>query len=341
MPDIGFHFASPGWLLGLLVPPLVWLWWRFSRPKQDIGRFRAYADAQLLPHLLGLNPQREQLRWRPLALWTLLWSLLILAMAGPRWDFTDVQLFRPGSDVVILLDLSTSMTADDVAPSRLARARQEIEDFIDGNRQARVGLIAFASLAHIISPLTEDTKNLRRQLPALSTELMHPRLRGSRLTEALQRAGQMLAGQPADSSRHLILITDGDFGDDSHLELLPELAAKDVRVHVLGIGTEQGATVAAVLHRPVVSRLEAAPLEEIARLGNGIYQLATYDDDDTARLLAEVGKTNRANAVADEKTRVWNERFFWLVMLGMLLLLTQFRRVRDPSVRPFGGGIEQ
>lgn len=333
MPDPGFHFASPWWLLGLLVPPLVWLWWRFSRPRQDTGRYRAYADNHLLPHLLGLNPTGQRRRWRSLVFWTLLWSLLVLAMAGPRWDYTDVQLFRPGNDLVVLLDLSNSMSADDVAPSRLARARQEIEDLIVRNRQARVGLIAFASLAHIVSPLTEDANNLRRQMPALSTELIHPRLRGSRLTEALLRAEQMLAGQPADSARHLLLISDGDFGDDSHLELLPELAEQGIRVHVLGIGTEGGASVAVSRHGPVVSRLEPTALAEIARLGNGIYQTAGYEGDDTERLLAELAKSNRANAVADEKTRVWNERFFWLAGLGLLLLLAKFRRVRGAAAR--------
>jgi Ca-activated chloride channel family protein len=161
------------------------------------------------------------------------------------------------------------------------------------------------------------------------------------LTEALLRAEQMLAGQPADSSRHLILITDGDFGDKSHLELLPELAAKDIRVHVLGIGTEEGTTVAAIRHRRIVSRLDQGSLQEIARLGKGIYQLASYEDDDTERLLSEVRKSNRANAVADEKTRVWNERFFWLVLLGMLPLLAKFRRVRTEPAGKFGEGARE
>ena len=78
-------------------------------------------------------------------------------MAGPRWDYEDVRLFHPGNNLLILLDISRSMQADDVAPSRLGRARQEIQDLIMQNRQVRLGLIAFASVPHVLSPITEDT----------------------------------------------------------------------------------------------------------------------------------------------------------------------------------------
>ncbi len=333
MPDAGFHFAAPWWLLGLPVPLLTWLWLRLTAPRREFERYRGYADRHLLPHLLGLreaSPQSARQRWLA---WSALWALLTVAAAGPRWDYTDMQLFRPGSDLVILLDLSRSMDVTDVSPSRLGRARQEIEDLIDENRYSRVGLIGFASVAHIISPLTEDGATLLRQLPAISTDLVQ--LKGSRVTEALARARQMLAGQPADSSRHLLLITDGDFEEPGYLELAAELNTAGIHLHVLGVGTAAGGPVpgpdGAPLRFPrlgtVVSRLDEAALQQLAEQGGGIYRRADFEAADTAAVLGKVAADSRAAAVADAKTRVWNERYFWLTALVMLLVLPRFRRV--------------
>jgi Ca-activated chloride channel family protein len=275
-------------------------------------------------------PPRQQ--WRRFLAWSLLWALLVSAIAGPRWDFEDVQLFRPGSDLVILLDLSRSMDVSDIKPSRLTRARQEIQDLIENNRHSRVGLIGFATLAHIIAPLTEDGNSLLVLLPALSTDLVE--LKGSRLTEALARAQQMLAGQPADSSRHLLLVTDGDFGDGNLEEYVKRLTREGVHLHVLGMGTEKGGLVPGEDNTPlrqqdgspVISRLDEESLKKLAKVGNGIYRRADYRDADTAALLDSIGRVSHAEVVANQKTRIWNERYFWLVALAMLLVLPMYRR---------------
>jgi Ca-activated chloride channel family protein len=332
MPEAGFHFAQP-WLLLLLLAPLpVWLWLRLSSPREYTQRYRAYADTRLLPFLLGRHDLPPRQQWQRFLAWSALWGVLVTAIAGPRWDFRDVQLFRPGSDLVILLDLSRSMDVTDVSPSRLARARQEIQDLIENNRHSRVGLIGFATLAHIIAPLTEDGNSLLVLLPALSTDLVE--LKGSRLTEALSRAQQMLAGQPADSSRHLLLVTDGDFGDGNLEEYVKRLTRDGVHLHVLGIGSENGGPVPGTGNRPlrlqdgspVISRLDEESLKKLARVGDGIYQRADYRDADTDVLLDSIGRVSHAEVVANQKTRIWNERYFWLVGLAMLLVLPMYRR---------------
>ena len=338
MPETGFHFAHP-WLFLLLLAPLpVGLWLRITAPREHSDRYRAYADARLLPFLLGRHelPQRQQ--WRRFIAWSALWSLLVTAIAGPRWDYQDVQLFRPGSDLVIMLDLSRSMDVTDVNPSRLMRARQEIQDLIENNRHSRLGLIGFATLAHIITPLTEDGNSLLVMLPALSSDLVE--LKGSRLTEALMRAEQMLAGQPQDSSRHLLLITDGDFADADTEEYVKRLAREGIHLHVLGMGTEEGGTVPAEGNKllrqrngaAVISRLDELNLQKLAEAGNGIYQRADYRDQDTAALLASIGRVSHAEVVANQKTRIWNEHYYWLVGLAMLLVLPMFRRVPRVSL---------
>lgn len=328
-----FHFGSPWWLLALAVPFLVWLWLRLTVPRHDTRRYQAYADQRFLPYLLGLHVDQEAGQARRFWLWSLIWSLMVLALANPRWDYRDIQLFRPGADLVVLLDISGSMALEDESPNRLTRARQELEDLLEQNTQARIGLILFATMPHVIAPLTEDAQALRQLLPALSTDLVQ--LKGSRLPEALLRARQMLAGQPDESSRHVLLISDGDFGGEIGREELKQYKERGIKLHVLGMGTPEGAPVKGpggqILKDPsgqaIISRLDEVELKLIAELGQGLYQRASYRDADTAAILAEVNRDVQARSLAEQKTRVWNDRFYLLLGLGMMLLLSRFRRL--------------
>lgn len=332
MPDYGFHFGQPVWLWGLLVPLAVLLWLLLTRVRAQRGPIHRYADPHLLPHLTASRDLTSGERWGRQLRWSFLWGLAILAMAGPRWDFTDMRLFRPGSDLVVLLDISRSMQVGDVRPSRLGRARQEIFDLIDRNPAVRIGLVAFASTAHVISPITEDTFSLRNALPSLSTDLV--KLQGSRVSFALERAGQLLDGQPDDSTRSILMITDGDF-DEPNLETrVRELADRGIRLIILGVGTEEGGPVPSpdgnwLLDRQrnqVQSRLNSDLLERLADAGDGSYLVADYRDTDTDRILELSVKRSSAQEATDEQTRVWNERFYLLLIPLLLLLLPRFRR---------------
>lgn len=333
------HFAEPAWLWGLafLVPVAVWL--LFSTHTTENPRMRRYADAELLPHLLQTHLPDSRSQWRQFGRWAALWSLIVLAMAGPRWDFKDVQLFNPGSNLVVLFDISRSMEVADVQPRRLARARQEIEDLLDQNRGARVGLIAFASLAHVVSPITEDTEGILRLLPALVPDLV--KLQGSRLSIALDRAGELLASQAPESGKSILLISDGDFAEQGLEERIRALAARGIRLHALGVGTPEGGRVPlangkwlyAGDGRPVISRLNESYLQTLVRLGHGTYQRAEFRARDTRAILSEVEDFTAPETMGEGRTRIWQERFYWLVGFGLLLLLPWFRRSAVREVR--------
>jgi len=338
VPETGFHFAQPAWFWALLapLPVAVWLW--RSAAKAARGPIHRYADSHLMPHLTGTRELKAAERWGRFLRWSLLWALLVAAMAGPRWDFDDVRLFHPGNNLLILLDISRSMQADDVAPSRLGRARQEIQDLILQNRQVRLGLIAFASVPHVLSPITEDTYTILNTLPALSTDLT--RLQGSRLHMALDRAETLLDSLPEDSARAILLISDGDFDEQGLEERVAELAGAGVRFHAMGIGNDEGARVPAprggwLTNRsgqPVISRLDEERLQRLAETGGGIYRRADYRDDDTDDLLEAATVSNLPAEAGDERTRIWNERFYLPLLLLLGLLLPQFRgRARRPK----------
>jgi len=331
VPETGFHFQQPLWFLGLLaLAPVAWWLWR-SAARAAKGPIHRYADAHLLPHLSGTRELKTSERWGRFMGWSLLWLLLLTAMAGPRWDYEDVRLFHPGDNLLILLDISRSMNADDVRPSRLGRARQEIQDLIVQNRRLRLGLIAFASVPHVISPVTEDSRTILTALPALSTDLS--RLQGSRLNQALDRAQVLLDALPEDSSRSLLLISDGDFDEPGLIERIRALAANGVRLHVLGIGTPEGAPVPGprggpmrdTSGQPIRSKLNEPELQALADAGQGIYRRADYRDADTREVLAAAAISSLPPEAGDERTRIWNDRYYLPLLLIAALLLPQFR----------------
>lgn len=336
MPESGFHFTQPAWFWGLLALPLVAAWlWR-SAAKAAKGPIHRYADAHLMPHLTGSRELRRGERWGRFFAWALLWLLLLSAMAGPRWDYTSVQLFHPGDNLLILLDISRSMDAADTAPSRLGRARQEIQDLIMQNRRHRLGLVAFASVPHVISPVTEDARALMLALPALSSGLT--RLQGSRLHGALDRAEQLLNALPDDSTKAMLLISDGDFSEPGLEQRITEFAERGIPLHVLGIGTPDGADVPGDRGplmgpngAPVRTMLNENQLQNLAEAGNGIYRLADYRDSDTRDILEATAKSRIPADRSDDRTRVWRERFYIPVALLMILILPRFRDWLRPA----------
>ncbi|WP_456372962.1 vWA domain-containing protein [Thiolapillus sp.] len=328
MPDGGFHFAQPLWLLALLAIPLIWLWLRYSRTSRQRGRESLYADEHLLPWLTGEVRGRSPNSSPVLAIWGLTWMLMVLAMAGPRWDYERISAFRPAAELVVLLDISASMNIRDVRPSRLARAKQEIQDLLRLNQGLRIGLVAFATVAHVVSPLTEDMQTLKRTLPSLSTDLV--KLSGSRLGNALDKAVLLLQGDNKNLARHILLITDGDFDEPGLSQKVDQLREQNIHLHILALGTDGGGLVperyvSRGLRTPI-SRLNEAQLKTLASRGDGLYQLAGYQENDTRKLLNRILADAEQQQLREMPTRVWNERFYLFLIPVIFLVLYLFGR---------------
>ncbi|KOR28867.1 von Willebrand factor A [Achromatium sp. WMS2] len=331
MSESGLHFAQPWWLLGLLVIiPVIW-WLKRSVQRAGHSPLYLYADRHLLPHLTGTRELNSKERWRQFARWTSLWTLAIAAMAGPRWDYTEVHLFHPGNNLLILLDISRSMLVTDVSPNRLGRAKQEVQDIITLNQVARIGLIAFASVPHVITPLTEDMTTLRNVLPNIDTDLIE--LQGSRLLAALERAEILLQGLAPNSARTILVISDGDFDEPGVADKIRSLERQQVRLLALGIGTSAGGPVPAkdggkVLDQrgqPVLSTLNAAELTRLAAAGSGFYLEANYRQQDSEAILQAAARSQIPQTGPNEVTRIWNERYFILLLLLLTIMLPMWR----------------
>ncbi|MCG7906974.1 MAG: VWA domain-containing protein [Candidatus Thiodiazotropha taylori] len=337
-----FHFARPEWLFALLgvIPVLAWLIFSVVRPRR--GLFHRYADEHLLPHLVGIRELSVNERWSRFIRWALLWLFLIVALAGPRWDFKDIQAFSPTNDLVVLMDISRSMNVADAPPSRLARARQEVQDLVMLNDQLRIGMIAFATVPHVISPITEDSQSILAALPAVTSELAN--LQGSRLVAAMERAEQLFSSDTLQNSRTVLLISDGDFVEPGLIEQVEAMRNQGITLHTLGIGTAGGGPVPARIGQSdlmrdnkgkvIESKLNQPLLQRLAEAGGGQYLEADFRDQDSRRILDLSAIDAGTPTQTQEKTRIWNERFYWLLVPLLLLLLPYFRVVAAGKPSP-------
>ncbi|MEN8261658.1 MAG: VWA domain-containing protein, partial [Pseudomonadota bacterium] len=163
-----FHFLRPLWFLAIL--PLVLLLWFLWRRNRRAGQWATVCDARLLPHILIQRNGRRS-PW-PLTLFATGGVLAVTALAGPAWEQLPTPVFRTESYLVIALDLSRSMDAADIKPSRLIRARYKLADILELRTEGQTALIVYAAVAFTVPPLTDDTATIASQLPALTTGLV-------------------------------------------------------------------------------------------------------------------------------------------------------------------------
>lgn len=323
-----FHFLRPGWLLALL--PLAGALWLMLKHKRSRGNWGTVCDKQLLPHILLDRPLRQD-RW-PLALFALGGLLAILALAGPTWERLPVPVFRNEAALVIALDLSLSMDAADIKPTRLERARYKIADILNQRKDGQTALLVYAGDAFTVTPLTDDTETIKALLAALSTSLMPSQ--GNRAGRALELGAELLK-QAGLQSGGILLITDG-VELDSALEAVRELKAQGYRLSVLGVGTREGAPIplrqGGFLKDSagdiVLPKLKAADLQRLAAEGGGVYHRLTVDNTDIETLSSVINQRPLQNQArqSDQRIERWREQGPWLLILLLPIAVLAFRR---------------
>ena len=185
MPE-NFHFIQPLWLLALI--PLSLLAWRVYRPGDGDNPWRRIVDARLLPLLMV--GREQQVNRTALYLLAAGWVIAALALADPTWERKPQPVYQTTAARVVVLDLSRSMYASDLQPSRLVRARYKIEDVLAQSGEGQTGLVVYAGDAFTVSPLTRDVNTIRALLPAVDPGIMPTQ--GSRADLGLLKAGELL-----------------------------------------------------------------------------------------------------------------------------------------------------
>lgn len=266
-----FHFLHPYWLLAL--PPLVGLAVWLARRRGRDGAWPRLIDGELLSLLRLSEGGAGRSPWLLIGL---AWALAVLALAGPTWQRQITPAYRAPAAWIVALQLSPSMNATDVAPSRVARARYAIDDLLSAAHDARVGLVAFAGDAYTVAPLTSDVSTVRNLAQPLAPSLMPES--GDRLAPALDQAAQLLGASPG-RDRQVIVFADG-FSDPARaLVAARKLRHQGVAVNVVGVGTTSGAPdpdgnggfVRNAQGQVVLTRLDTGLLGQLAAAGGGRY----------------------------------------------------------------------
>lgn len=320
-----FHFIRPYWLLALL--PAVALIVLSLQNRLGRGNWEEVCDAALLPYILQ-DKTGQQSRW-PLTSAALAILLSVLALAGPTWERLPSPVFRNAAALVIALNLSPTMDASDIKPSRLGRARFKIADILRQRKDGQTALLVYAGDAFTVTPLTEDNKTIASQLNALKTDIMPSQ--GSNTLAAIKKAVQ-LSKQAGLQHGHILLITDSV--EQQAIEQVPELLGP-YRLSVLGVGTTEGAPVKLpeggflkdAKGSIVLPRLKPAQLSELAAAGKGLYQTLSSNDSDTDAILKALDKpdvenTNAGTLYLDR----WDDKGPWLLLLVLPLAALSFRK---------------
>jgi len=323
-----FRFAEPGWgmLLWVVAAFATLLFWLERRGDTALSRWVA---APLVSRLVDRpSSSRRLIRIGLLAATCL---LLVVALMRPQFGLHFVRTPRVGSEIMIALDVSRSMLAEDAAPNRLERAKADLRDLLPYLEGDEVGLIAFAGRATVLSPLTPDFGFLRLALDSAGPSSVARG--GTSLAEPIRKAVAGFGGE-GGVSRSILLITDGEDHDSFVKEAAKQAAERGIKILAIGFGDEGGSRIPVtdpdtgarsfVLDsngKPVISRLDGALLRELARITDGAYVPAGTGVLDLKSIYSRhIAPLTRGRL--DSKGRsIRNEGFQWAVLAALLCLL--------------------
>lgn len=321
-----FRFAQPEYLyLLLIVPLLVMLFiWNAIRRKRKL---QSFGDPELLAQYMpNVSMARPQFKFyiQILAL-----VLLIVALARPQFGVKEQTVKRQGMEVMVALDVSNSMLAQDVAPSRLGRSKQLLSKIIDGMTEDKVGLVVFAGDAYTQLPITCDYVSAKMFLSSISPSLVARQ--GTAIGSAIDLSIKSF-GAESTASRAIILITDGENHEDDAIGAAKLAKEKGIQVFVLGVGKPEGSPIpleGSMSFRKdkdgnvVVSKLNEEMCRQIAQAGGGMYLRVDNTNAAQRTLQKELGKL----AKSELETRVYseyNEQYQSFVILALILLVIEF-----------------
>lgn len=324
---MNFAYGHMLWML-LIIPPLlvIFFWWAWRERQRLMAQF---IQARLLPGLItGVSPARQKVR---LVLIVTAFTLLIVAMARPQWGFTWQESKQKGLDIVVAIDTSKSMLAEDITPNRLQRAKLAALDLMQQAKSDRLGLVAFAGGAFLQCPLTIDDNAFRQSVDTLDVNIIPQG--GTALAEAINTA--LGAFKEGDNFKVLVLFTDGEDNDENALEAAQAAAKEGLKIFTIGVGTADGELLRVKDAKGrtdyirddqgnvVKSRLNEALLQQIAGAtdGGAYYRLTGAKTIDS---LYETFLAPLPKSEGQEKlVKRMHERYHWPLATAIALLLVE------------------
>ena len=315
-------FMRPEWLYAYIPVGLICIMFIITYQGRDQWK-RSFAK-HLLPFLTIKGTKRQFLV--PKMLLIVLLSFITLAMAGPTWE----KIERPGQKteaaLVVLLDLSRSMLAEDIQPNRIERAKLKLNDFFAAKPNTKTALIAYAGTAHSVVPFSKDYKTISRQMEALRPDIMP--VQGTNLSEALDKADTLLAKIVAPSS--ILLVTDNITASD--IQRISQTATHS-HIEIMAVATPTGGTIplkkGALKDKQgntVIPRLDVVNLDQLSAMENVNVITVTLDDTDVKILAARIRQNLEFEIDLENVEEEWKDFGYWLLIPILFISLLWFRR---------------
>lgn len=351
---VEFRFADHSALqFFALIPVLILLlWWTSRQTKQILG---AQISAKVSEFLLrSLSTKRRRIK---VVLQCVTIFFFVLALARPQSGESVQKAKSEGLEIVIAVDVSNSMMAEDARPSRLELAKKELSRFLDSLGGDKVGLVAFAGSAILLSPMTGDKNALKMFIESLSPTAVSTQ--GTDFRKAISESYQALQRGGLDNdetnkvTKVIVVASDGEDNEKGALELAEKIADEGVRIFTLGFGTEGGGKIP-VRDRAgnlvgykkskdgqdVITKSTGEALKKLSEAGKGIYQHVTFGGDAVKVLRDNIDRLQKAQIDALEVTS-YNEHYQLFLLVGILLaMLEVFLGERRPDGRIWKGRFE-
>ncbi len=331
------RFANPNAFLWLWCIPLLVLVVVVLEKRAQL-RLKRTLGGKIAPFLsASVSPNKRRLK---LALRCFAFAFFVTALARPQMGASTQEVKAQGVELVIAVDVSNSMLAEDVKPSRLEHAKAEISKLLDMLSGDKVGLVAFAGSAVLLSPLTTDISSLKMFVEGLSTESVNTQ--GTSFHDALDEAktaferGGVEGDENLKVTRVILLISDGEDQEKGALELARKLADDGTRIFSIAFGTERGGPIPMRDERGflsgfkrdksgqnVISQVHGDFLRELAKIGKGSFHHATFGGMEAREVKADLDRLEKAEFASSMSTN-YDERFQFPLFLGLLCAILEF-----------------
>ncbi len=309
---------------GVLLLPILFFVWGLFRKKSILKKIGTHSLVKNLIH--SYSPANFLLKFIFLALAL---TAMIGAVINPQKPGSSRNIKRAGIDIVIALDVSKSMLAEDIKPNRLEKARQFIYKLLDELKDDRVGLVLFAGHAYLQMPLTTDQSAARIYIQNASTTIVPTQ--GTVIGEALRMSNSAFNSKER-KYKSIVLITDGEDHDHEAETIGTTLASNGVMINTIGVGSPEGTTIIDpatdsfkkdAQGQPVISKLNEALLKKLSTTTNGIYNRLENIPEVVKKIRTQLN-TIEKSSLEDASFRDYDSYFYWLIGIALLFLVLEF-----------------
>ncbi|HEY0029646.1 MAG TPA: VWA domain-containing protein [Bacteroidia bacterium] len=310
-----------------IIPLLVIVYWLVSRWRKKA--LASFGDIAVISQLFPDVSSTKRI-WK-FILYLFAFALLIVGIVNPQVGTKLEEVKRKGADLMLCLDVSNSMRAEDIQPNRLEKSKQAISQLIEKLEGDRIGIIVFGGEAYVQLPITTDYSAAKLFLESINTDMIPTQ--GTAIGKAIDKAMESF-GKDEGKNKAIVIITDGENHEDDAVRAAETAAGKGITIHTIGMGSAEGAPIPLFKGNPqggfrkdkegntIVTKLNEPMLQEIAAAGNGIYVRATNTDAGLNNVLNAIDKLEKQQ-FESKLYSDYEDRFQWFVAAALVILLIE------------------